>query len=149
MQNSTVALSSSNSLIFSPSIGTFTIGGLSGAGGFALADTSGGMVALQVGNNNASTTYTGIMSGSGSLLKLGAGNLTLNPIAPNTYTGGTTVNGGTLTLAYGNVNANEGTIGGPLTINPGATVVVTQPKGIGFPISPAGNVTVLTINEGC
>ena len=86
--------------------GYVTIGGLAGSGSLLLADTilfTGGAgysngipVALTVGYNNSSTTYSGVMSGPGSLIKVGAGTLTLT--GANTYTGNTTVSGGTLEL---------------------------------------------------
>ena len=50
-------------------------------------------------------TYAGIMSGSGSLSKLGAGNVTLG--GANTYSGGTTVSGGSLA---GTSSSLQGTI---------------------------------------
>lgn len=86
--------------------GYATIGGLSGSGNFILANTvlfqngagySNGLpVALSIGNNNASTTYSGAMSGAGSVIKIGSGTLTLS--GANSYTGNTTVNAGTLEL---------------------------------------------------
>jgi len=67
----------------------------SGSGfNLALTNTAGSAVALSVGGNNASTTYAGVMSGGGSLVKAGSGTLTLT--GANTYSGGTTVNGGAL-----------------------------------------------------
>lgn len=50
-------------------------------------------------------TYSGVMSGSGSLLKAGAGTLTL--AGANTYSGNTTVNGGILA---GNTTSLQGRI---------------------------------------
>lgn len=87
-------------------VGYATIGGLSGSGDIGLADTlvfssssgysTGNAFALSVGNNNDTTTYSGALSGSGSLTKIGTGTLTLS--GANTYTGNTTVSGGTLAL---------------------------------------------------
>jgi autotransporter-associated beta strand protein len=91
LQNSTVHL---GPLSFNPSIGSFTLGGLSGAGSLALTDNSGAPVALRVGNNGSSTTFSGVMSGPGSLVKIGAATLTLS--GTNTYTGNTIVNAGAL-----------------------------------------------------
>jgi autotransporter-associated beta strand protein len=56
-------------------------------------------IALTVGGNNASTYYTGGLSGSGSLTKTGSG--TLNLFGANTYAGTTTVSSGTLRLGAG------------------------------------------------
>ena len=56
-----------------------------------------GSGAVSIGNNNTSTTYSGVLSGSGSLTKIGTGTLTLS--GPNTYTGKTTASAGTLTLS--------------------------------------------------
>jgi autotransporter-associated beta strand protein len=43
-------------------------------------------------------TLTGAIGGSGSLVQLGNGTLTVNPFTANTYTGGTVLAGGTLAL---------------------------------------------------
>ncbi len=96
LQFSTVTLGASNDLTFSPNIGTFNIGGLSGGNGFSLADTSGTATVLQVGGNNSTTTYSGVMRGSGALTMVGGGALTLT--ASNTYSGATTISAGTLQL---------------------------------------------------
>lgn len=87
--------------------GYVTIGGLAGSGSLLLADTmlfvgdpgysNGIPVALTVGYNNSTTTYSGVMNGPGSLIKVGTGTLTL--AGANTYAGNTTVNAGTLELA--------------------------------------------------
>jgi len=74
-----------------------TLGGLSGSQNLALTntDTVPASVNLTVGENNSSTTYSGILSGGGSFTKTGTGNLTLS--GANAYSGGTTVSAGTLT----------------------------------------------------
>ena len=97
LQNSTVQLNG-GSLVFSSTVTgrAFTLGGLSGAGNLTLANnaTTPAAIALTAGGNNASTTYSGILSGAGSLTKAGTGTLTLT--GANTYAGGTTVNAGAL-----------------------------------------------------
>ena len=76
---------------------------------------SGGV--WQIGNLGTSTTYSGVISGSASLAKVGTGMLTLT--ASSTYTGGTTIGGGTLAIAgagvlgggnYAVAIANSGTL---------------------------------------
>ena len=53
---------------------------------------------LTTGGDGTSTTFSGVVSGAGSLVKTGAGTFTLTNA--NTYTGSTTVNAGTLALNY-------------------------------------------------
>ncbi|MBA4419055.1 MAG: hypothetical protein C0392_14295, partial [Syntrophus sp. (in: bacteria)] len=64
-------------------------------------------------NGNA-PTLSGVISGSGNLLKTGAGTLTLGGV--NTYTGQSAVSEGLLSLAPGAY------LGGTMTVNPGGTV---------------------------
>jgi outer membrane autotransporter protein len=62
-------------------------------------------------NQAAAGTYAGTMSGTGSLVKEGAGTLTL--AGPNSYSGGTTVSAGTLAGNAASVQgdiANSGTV---------------------------------------
>lgn len=68
--------------------GPQTIGDLSGAGNVSLGAT------LTTGGSNASTTFSGIISGAGGLVKQGTGTFILTGL--NTYLGGTTVSDGTL-----------------------------------------------------
>ena len=82
-----------------------------------------------MGNNNANTTFSGILEGPGSLTKIGSGTLTLT--SSNTYTGPTTVTQGTLVvdgrLSSSAVSVNGGTLGGTgylssITVNAGGTL---------------------------
>ena len=67
-----------------------TVGSIAGAGAFQL-----GAGELTAGGNNLSTEVSGVIAGiGGSLVKVGAGTLTLS--GTNTYTGATNVNAGTL-----------------------------------------------------
>ena len=75
------------------------------------------------------STYSGVMSGAGTLSKLGAGELTLSG-ASQAFSGATTVDAGTLVLdgsVGGNVIVNGarlegvGTVGGNLTVNAAGT----------------------------
>jgi autotransporter-associated beta strand protein len=85
------------------SFGTLTsanFGGLQGSGNLALNDGSGMDLALTVGLDNASTTFSGTLSdlnGGGSLTKVGTGTLALS--GTNTYLGGTTVAAGKLIVS--------------------------------------------------
>lgn len=56
-------------------------------------------------NSTTDNTYSGIMSGTGGLIKMGANTLTLT--GANTYTGNTTVNGGTLVIQHPVLSGNS------------------------------------------
>jgi outer membrane autotransporter protein len=115
--NSTLNLSGSGSLLSAGAVtvntgSTFniatassaeTIGDLSGGGAVAL-----GGQGLTAGTAN-NTTYSGVMSGTGSFTKAGSGTLTFS--GSNTYSGGTTISAGTLQLG-----ANNGAGTGPLAV---------------------------------
>ena len=74
LAGSTFDTSGSGSLSFG-TLTSATFGGLQGSGNLTLNNTTPAAVALSVGGNNASTTFSGGLSGSGSLTKLGAGML--------------------------------------------------------------------------
>ena len=75
LQNSTLNYSG-GSLSFG-SLTAATLGGLSGTVNLSLLNGSSAAVALTAGGNGFSTSYSGNLSGSGSLIKNGAGTLTL------------------------------------------------------------------------
>ena len=77
--------------------------------------------------NSANLTLTGMVMGSGDLVKVGTGNLILQ--AQNTYTGNTYVNQGTLTLNQGGALLNSGTGGSAVIVNPGATLILDNNNG--------------------
>ena len=100
LRSSLISLGGTNALTFSPSINTFTVGGLTGAGNIALAATDASPVTLQVGYNNAAqTTYTGVLSGAGGFTKLGSQSFSFT--TAQTYTGATTVINGPTTSGNG------------------------------------------------
>ena len=70
--------------------GTVKLGSLAGSSGYL--DSSGGT--FEIGNLGASTTYGGVILGSGAVRKVGTGALTLSGV--NTYSGATAINAGEL-----------------------------------------------------
>ena len=118
--------------------GTLQIGngGTSGAIGGDIADN-----ATLVFNRSDALTYNGLISGSGGLVKQGAGTLTLSNF--NTYAGGTIVSNGTLVVFNPLIGGSYyGGIAGSLTVNPGAMVVLRSQNSLGYGtafVSPINN----------
>jgi fibronectin-binding autotransporter adhesin len=92
--------SGAGTLVFGSEVvgNAFSLGGLSGSGNLALANSDSAAIALTVGGANDST-YSGQLSGTGSLTKDGTGALTLG--VTSNYSGPTTVNAGRLNLGGG------------------------------------------------
>ena len=113
LQNSTLDTSGSGALNFG-TLTSVTLGGLTGPGTLNLSNIISAAVALSVNNNNANTTFSGVLQGGGSLNKIGSGVLDLT--GSNTYAGQTTVSQGKLVvdgwLADSVVSVNGGTLGG-------------------------------------
>jgi len=151
LQNATLALGASfgttntTSFASAANSGIFNVGALSGSGNMLLADTAGVAVTLNVGGNNASTAYSGNLSGLGSLIKSGSGAMTLS--GADTYTGTTTVNVGTLlrngTHVGGGNYSVSGILGGSGTITPGSGAGITI-NGGGI-LSPGAGVGISTL----
>lgn len=87
-----------------------SIGSLAGGSG---STVSLGSATLTTGNDNTSTTFSGAITGTGGLTKIGTGTLILDGIS--TYIGATNVSGGTL-LVNGSID------GSAVTVNAGTTL---------------------------
>lgn len=120
-----------------------TFGGLSGSSSISLSNTSAAAIALSIGANNQSTTFSGGLSGPGSLAKIGSGGLTLS--GSSSYAGSTAVNAGQLTvngvLGTSGVTVGSGAIlGGSGVINAPVTVLS------GGIVAPGNSFGTLTVN---
>jgi autotransporter-associated beta strand protein len=112
---------------------SITINGLSGNG--TVDTVAGGTPTLTVGNNNASSTFSGtLQNSSGSLALTKTGNGTLVLSGTNAYTGATAVNQGSLNYT-GSLGIAPATAAGLLTINNSgnnAIVNVSAPANLQF-----------------
>ena len=113
------------------------IGSIAGGGSIA-----NGGYGLTVGGDNSSTTYSGVISGTGSLTKKGTGTLTLTGV--NTYTGGTTIEGGSVGVATASgVDDNPFVDTTSISIASGASFIydLSSNQTLSGVISGAGGVT--------
>ncbi|MCS3604148.1 fibronectin-binding autotransporter adhesin [Buttiauxella sp. BIGb0471] len=94
----------------SAALASTSVGSLSGAGNVVL-----GAATLVEGALSRNDTISGIISGSGNLVKTGSG--TLNLTADNTWTGTATAQQGVLLI-----NGNQAAATGKTTVNSGATL---------------------------
>ncbi|MCW1923864.1 autotransporter-associated beta strand repeat-containing protein [Luteolibacter arcticus] len=107
------------------------IGSLAGGG------TTGGNVVLgaatlTTGRNNASTSYAGVISGTGGLIKIGTGVLTLT--GTNSFSGTTSIDAGTL-----RVNASSAL---------GTSASLRSSSGSASTVFASVDATALTISKG-
>ena len=115
-----------------------TVGSLEGDG-IVLLDTH----SITIGTNNLSTTFSGVISGTGSFTKTEAGILALS--GASSYTGGTTIEAGRLLVenksgsatGTGPVQVNAGVLGGRGIIS-GAVTLGTG-GGVGGYLAPGKN----------
>jgi autotransporter-associated beta strand protein len=126
-----------------------TIGSLSGNGVVSLSGHR-----LSIGNNNMSTTFSGLIQDSGAVTKLGSGMLTL--AGANSYAGATTVTAGTLRInsqtgsatGTGAVRVTAGTLGGQGII--AGLVTMGTGNGAGAVLAPSvgsNQLAILTIQR--
>jgi outer membrane autotransporter protein len=90
----------------------------------------------------ATGTYTGAMSGAGTLTKTGAGNLILT--GANTYNGATAVNAGTLSV-NGSISNSAVTVNNGGTLGGSGTLGTTSILGGGV-LAPGNSIGTLTVN---
>ncbi len=142
LQNSTLNFNNQGGTLSFGSLTAATLGGLTGSQNLALNNGSAA-VALTVGNNNGNTTYSGNLSGNGSLAKAGTGTLILS--GNNSFTGSTTVSVGTLTITGSNSGNGSYSVSsvGTLTIGSGAGTVSAS----SVTLANGGN-GVLNLNGG-
>lgn len=131
LQNSTLDYLTAGGTLDYGTLAAVTLGGLAGDKGLVLDNLTPAPLALTVGNNNQNSTYSGVLSGTGSLTKIGTGVLTLT--GANTYTGATTANAGDLEIGPGG--------------STDATTVVTT-GGTGRMVVNGGNLSAATGNLG-
>ena len=146
LQNSTVSMLG-GTLGFVGNLTIASLGGLAGSTGISLVNNTSAVVALTVGSNNATTAYSGTLSGGGSLTKNGTGSLSLT--GTNTFTGPTTVNAGTMAISGGSALSDAS----PVTVHTAGTLAVNTSETIGSLSGDSGssvalgsNVT-LTVND--
>src|SRR5262249_46633896 len=114
-----------------------TIGSLARAAG---SNVTLGTAPLPAGGDNRSTTFAGVISGDGSLTKVGTGTLTLS--GANTYAGGTTLAAGRLRLE------NSQALGSGALTTLGSVVDYANGITIANAIVVNSNTTQLSVTSG-
>ena len=105
-----------------------------------------GSATLTTGNDNTSTTFTGVIGGSGNVVKTGAGVWDLT--GSHLYTGVTNVNQGTLVIGNGVTAGASIASSSGVHISNGAVLGVALANGETFSNSVANNGTVMALAAG-
>ncbi len=119
-----------------------TIGSLAGAGTVTL-----GAATLTTGNDGTSTTFSGAISGTGGLTKIGGGTFALT--GTSSYGGATNINAGTLEVDGSIANSSSvtvnsgGTLSGTGIVDPATTTIMSGGTlAPGNASSPTGMLTI-------
>jgi len=128
LQNTTLNfsnISAGASVCFAPGITNYTLGSLAGTNNLVMTNMAGAVINLSVGNSlSPGSIYAGVLSGSGSLRKVGTSKFTLSNT--NTYTGSTIVSNGTLCLASGGAIPASSNI----TVSSGAILMIQNTNNV-------------------
>jgi fibronectin-binding autotransporter adhesin len=138
---STTPVTISNGATLDMTNGTQTIASLSSTDGMGSQVLLGSSGLLAIAGP-ASTTFDGVISGNGSLVKQGGGVLTFT--GSNTYTGTTTVSAGTLQLGDG--AAHNGSVAGSIVNN--SALVFANPAGQAFGGAISGSGSLIKAGAG-
>jgi len=158
-----VAVDSTSRLSFYGN-GNMYMGSLSGSGTMGVGDTGAGTPNISVGNDNGSTTFSGVLTNAAwlsnntsnwGLTKAGTGTFTLT--GSNTYTGSSTISGGTLQIggagslgwngtsgAYAGAITNNATLQYSSTANQALSGAIT---GTGSLVKDTGGSATLTLGS--
>jgi autotransporter-associated beta strand protein len=118
--------------------GTLQLGSGGSTGGLSTSSAiinNANLTISRTDNPVQGTSFSNLISGSGSLTHAGTGNTTLS--AGNTYTGGTLVNAGTLTFGGSNVLADTGAV----TIAGGTLAIGSNSDTVGSVTLNSGSIT--------
>ena len=162
LENSTLNYNSQGGTFSFGTLAAATFGGLTGSEALALTNTTAAAVTLTIGNNNVTSTYSGLLGGQGGISKTGSGIVTLGatlsalPTGGAVYSGNTTILNGTLVLG-GITNISGGTVDVRGTTTGGSANLVVRDSAIvtstgALAISDAGNGasggSILVMNSG-
>jgi autotransporter-associated beta strand protein len=125
-----------------------TINGLSGAG--TVDTVAGGTPTLTVGNNNQTSTFSGVIkntAGTLALTKTGSGALTLS--GANTYSGGTILSAGTLNINNAGSGGTSSAIGtGTLAISGGTTITTPALEQSRYQLTITKTGSAISLSQG-
>jgi autotransporter-associated beta strand protein len=117
--------------------GTLNVTGTLGNGNYAGNISNSGILNV---NSSIDQTLSGIISGTGTLIKQGSGTVTLSN--SNTYSGDTTINAGTIIITNNN---GLGSTVGSTTIAAGATLDLQNTSALAEALSINGGILVTTV----